>query len=63
LQGTADDVAPVATADEFATALPELVTYERFEEAGRAELWNQDPERYSRVITAFVSSLADEESP
>jgi pimeloyl-ACP methyl ester carboxylesterase len=60
LQGTEDDVASVATADEFAAALPEVVTYVRFEGAGRTELWNHDPERYDEAVLLFVSSVVGE---
>ena len=56
-QGTADDVAPVATADAFAEALPELVTYERFEGAARVELWNQEPERYNEAVSEFLTKI------
>jgi pimeloyl-ACP methyl ester carboxylesterase len=59
-QGTEDDVAPVATADEFAAALPDLVTYERFEGARRTELWNIDPERYGDAVLVFLTKLAEE---
>ncbi|MDJ0952283.1 MAG: hypothetical protein QNJ81_01265 [Acidimicrobiia bacterium] len=57
LQGTEDDVAPVATADEFAEALPDLVTYHRFEGAERVELWNVDPERYNEAVIEFLAEL------
>lgn len=58
LQGTEDDVAPVAVADAFADALPDLVTYERFEGAGRTELWNLDAERYDEAVATFVANVA-----
>jgi pimeloyl-ACP methyl ester carboxylesterase len=61
LQGTADDVAPVEVADSFAAALPELVTYERFEGAQRTELWNIDAERYNAAVLAFLTELAGED--
>ena len=61
LQGTADDVAPVEVADSFAAALPELVTYERFEGAQRTELWNIDAERYNAAVLAFLTDLAGED--
>lgn len=57
LQGTEDDVAPVATADAFAEALPNLVTYERFEGAARTELWNLDPERYNAAVSLFLAEI------
>ena len=57
VHGTEDDVAPVATADAFAAARPDLVTYERFEGARRVELWNRDPERYNEVVVSFLEAL------
>ena len=57
LQGTEDDVAPVGMADAFAAALPDLVTYERFEGAARTELWNLDPERYNAAVAAFLAEM------
>ncbi|MCP3995553.1 MAG: hypothetical protein GY722_10870 [bacterium] len=62
LQGTEDDVAPVEQADSFAAALPDLVTYERFEGAARTELWNIDAERYNASVMAFLTELTGEES-
>jgi hypothetical protein len=57
LQGTADTVAPVETADAFAAALPNLVIYERFDGAARVELWNRDPERYNDAVLSFLNGL------
>ncbi len=54
LYGTDDAVAPVATADAFAAALPDLVTYERFQDAAHSELWNIDPERYNAAVLSFL---------
>ena len=62
LQGTEDDVAKVATADEFAAGLPDLVVYERFDGAVRTELWNVDPERYNTAVLQFLLGLASEDS-
>jgi pimeloyl-ACP methyl ester carboxylesterase len=57
LQGTEDDVAPAATAEVFAAALPDLVTYERFDGAKRVELWNMDPERYNAAVMNFLAEM------
>ncbi|MCP4309067.1 MAG: hypothetical protein GY926_24185 [bacterium] len=59
-QGTEDDVAPVGTANNFAEALPELVTYERFDGARRVELWNVDAERYNAAVMAFLEEILAE---
>lgn len=52
--GTEDDVVPIATSDEFATELPEWVTYFRVPEAGHTEEWNVDPRLYERRLGAFL---------
>lgn len=61
LQGTEDDVAPIAMADEFAASLPDLVTYERFEGAIRTELWNVDAERYNTAVADFLAGFVAED--
>lgn len=61
LQGVEDHLAPVATADAFAAALPDLVTYERFDGARRTELWNLDPERYNDAVLLFLDEISDAE--
>ncbi len=60
LHGTADELAPIATTDEFVEAVAGPVTYERFEGAGRTELWNHDPERYNMAVLAFLIELTRE---
>ncbi len=60
IQGTDDPVAPVETADAFADALPNLVTYERFDGAGRTEAWNIDAERYNAAVSEFLTRAAGE---
>lgn len=57
LQGEDDTLAPVDLADRFAAALPDLVTYERFPEAGHTEVWNVDPERYSNAVLKFLLAV------
>ncbi len=57
LQGDQDDVAPVEVADAFAAALPDLVTYVRFDGADRMELWNVDAERYNDAVASFLVSV------
>jgi len=58
IQGAEDDTAPVADADAFAAALPDLVTYEKFAGAGRTEAWNTDAERYKQVVTDFLATVS-----
>ena len=54
LHGSNDELSPIVSVEEFVGALPESVTFERFEGASRMELWNQDPERYSDAIFRFL---------
>ena len=61
MHGTEDSVAPVASADAFAEALPDLVTYQRFEGARRVELWNHDPERYNEAVLSFLLAVTEED--
>jgi uncharacterized protein len=55
--GTADELVPIATSDEFAKELPGWVTYYRVSHAGHVEAWNVDPELYERRLTAFLSGI------
>lgn len=59
MHGTVDEVAPIATADAFAAALPH-VTYERFVGAGHGALWNSEPVRYEDVLTEFLIEVVPE---
>lgn len=54
LQGDADRTTPVAAARRFAEARPRLVTMIEFPGADHVRLWNADPERYERVIRAWL---------
>lgn len=54
MHGTEDDVAPIAETDNFVTSVTGPITYERFEGAGRTELWNSDPERYNAAVLTFL---------
>ncbi len=60
IQGSEDPIAAIETADAFADALPNLVTYERFEDAGRTEAWNTDAERYDSAVTDFITRVAED---
>jgi pimeloyl-ACP methyl ester carboxylesterase len=62
LHGTEDDVVSIAAVDAFAEALPDLVTYERFDGAKRTQLWNSDPERYNAALLSFLVEVADADS-
>lgn len=60
LHGSEDDVAPIAAVEEFAAAVPEPVTFERFEGARRMELWNSDPERYNLAVRGFLMAVTEQ---
>lgn len=59
IQGTEDELAPMETSDAFAAALPNLVTYEVFEGAGRTEAWNVDAERYNQAVAEFLTRITE----
>jgi uncharacterized protein len=52
--GTEDNVVPFATSREFASALPELVTFYPVEGAAHVQAWNVDPELYERRLGRFL---------
>ena len=62
LHGSEDSVSPVAHAEAFAAALPDLATYERFDGARRVELWNHDPERYNEAVLSFLLQVTGEDN-
>jgi pimeloyl-ACP methyl ester carboxylesterase len=51
-----DDFVPAGPAVALAGRRPELVRLERWETAGHCREWNQDPERWERVLREFVES-------
>lgn len=52
-----DELVPVDASRELALLRPDLVTYEEFTRARHAKLWNYDPERFDRAITAWLLGL------
>ena len=56
--GTADDVVPFETSQEFADALPDLVTFYPAEGAGHVQAWNIDPALYESRLTRFLRENA-----
>lgn len=61
LYGAKDPVTSVAAFEDFAEAIPHLVIPERFEQAGHADLWNIDSERYETAIAEFLLQTAGAE--
>lgn len=55
--GAEDPVTPPEQFTRFADALPEVVTIERFEQGGHADLWNIDAERFEATIAQFLLDL------
>ncbi|WP_350349756.1 alpha/beta fold hydrolase [Agromyces sp. G08B096] len=49
-----DGFVPIDGARRFAAARPDLVEFEVFQGARHTKLWNHDPERWSRLIGAWL---------
>ena len=54
--GGDDDTTPIEASGELAEGRPELVSYERFEEAHHTGAWNVDPDRYETALAAWVEA-------
>ncbi|HEX2070186.1 MAG TPA: alpha/beta fold hydrolase [Thermoleophilaceae bacterium] len=54
--GLEDDVVPISLSDDFASRLPQSVTYYRVPRAGHVESWNVDPRLYERRLRAFLTA-------
>ncbi len=61
LYGAQDPVTSVDTFEEFADALPEIVTTHRFEQGGHTDLWNVDADRYELAIEDFLLDVIGDE--
>jgi alpha-beta hydrolase superfamily lysophospholipase len=53
-----DGFVPIDGARRFAAARPDLVQFEVFTGARHVKLWNQDPERWSRLIEGWLERRA-----
>jgi acetyl esterase/lipase len=51
---TEDELAPIASSDEFAAELPRWVTYYRVPRVGHTESWNLNPRLYDRRLKRFL---------
>ena len=56
--GTEDRTVPISSSDEFARALPRLVTYHRVADAGHVESWNVDPRLYDSRVRDFLARVS-----
>ena len=52
--GTEDDLVPASSTEEFARALPDLVTYYSVPRAGHVESWNVGPRLYESRVRRFL---------
>lgn len=56
-QGTRDRTVPIAQADAFAAARPDLVEYHRVEGGKHIRCWNVEPEQYDAQLKGFVARV------
>lgn len=61
LYGAQDPVTDVADFERFSNQIPDIVTPERFEQGGHADLWNIDSARYEAAIADFLLQTAGSE--
>ena len=52
-----DDFVPIGPAAELARRRPDIVRFERWDVARHCREWNNDPERWERVVGEFLTSL------
>lgn len=57
--GADDPVVPVDLSDALAGLRPDIVEYERFEDAGHTTCWNTNRERYDMALQRFIRQLPD----
>jgi len=53
--GGDDRTTPIDASEDLAASRPDLVTYERFEDAHHTGAWNVDPDRYEAALRSFVT--------
>lgn len=56
LHSTGDRVVPERSSASLARMRPDLIEYERFDEALHTRLWNHDAERWERVVLAWFQA-------
>lgn len=56
--GSGDQTVPISGSDTLAAALPDLVTYERYDDVGHVRAWNADPDRYETAAKRFLDLTA-----
>lgn len=61
IHGVRDATVPLSVSADLAVARPDLVRYEEFPDADHVASWNRDRERYTEVVTTFLTGeVADE---
>ncbi len=55
--GTSDQRVPISISRQLEARLPDLLRLEEVQAAGHVMSWNANPERYERVLEAFVEGL------
>ncbi len=58
IHGDGDDTVPVSVSDDFALRRTDIVTYERFVDAGHVRAWNVDRPRYEAAVAEFLAALS-----
>lgn len=53
-----DDMVPIGPSAALAAARPDLVVWERWTQARHTQLWNVDPDRWERAVTALLTDHA-----
>lgn len=53
--GASDGTVPVRTSHRFAKARPDIVSFNRFDEAEHVSSWNSHRERYEQAVNSFVA--------
>jgi uncharacterized protein len=59
--GTADGQVPVESSDLYVQTRPNLITYQRIEEADHTLIWNTDPHIYEETLAMFLQRISPSE--
>ena len=59
IHGEEDGDVPIATSEELVERRPDLVRFERFEDAGHVRAWNSDQARYEAAVGEFLAGLEE----
>jgi pimeloyl-ACP methyl ester carboxylesterase len=57
--GKDDRTVPFAVGEALAEARPDLVEFHGLDDAGHVRAWNEDPDAFREIVTAFLENLAD----